>query len=556
MLLKIFIFTLSLFFILITVKFIPKKHRICKIISVIILLLFCILSVSSLVMDYRNYKESEELKTAIMHDLQLPEAIRRGIPLRYPDEIPKDPLFQGLFQQGRQYEQEGDYEKAINSYKDIINYWTSPAFIKVLAYNSIGFCYYDQGKFDEAWESFTDAEVNMDKIGDRTEKLNAQVSVFYNLGLVYKALNKFSLARSYFYKALEANKSIEDQFRGGNVLQNLAFLSLNLNKPNNFITGLNNTVQSYQKALKKNTREYSPENYAKIQNNLGNTYQVLAMYQHKAQYCKLAIIAFQSALEIHTKEYFPIDYAILQNNLGVAHRTLAEVQEKVENCQLAIEAYKKALEIRTEKKFPKQYAIIHNNLGNAYQTLAEAINKVENCQLAIESYQKALVIYTKEHFPIPYATIQNNLGNAYRAIAEVKNKTINCQLSIDAFQKALEIRTKEHFPMQYAMTQNNLGAAYRTLAQVKDKAKNCQLAITTFQKALEICTKEHLPIQYAMIQNNLGNAYAILAEVQDKVKNIHLAKEAYQEALKIYKKEEYPDVYELINKNILLLEEK
>jgi len=108
-------------------------------------------------MDYRNDRKSEELDKAIIHDLQLSEANRRGIPLRYPDEIPKDPLFQGLFQKGRQYEQEGDYEEAINIYKDILNYWTSPAFIKVSAYNSIGLCYYDQGEFNQAKENFTDS---------------------------------------------------------------------------------------------------------------------------------------------------------------------------------------------------------------------------------------------------------------------------------------------------------------------------------------------------------------------------------------------------------------
>ncbi|GAF97368.1 unnamed protein product, partial [marine sediment metagenome] len=119
MLLSILIGLLALIAAIISAKFIPPKYRFYKIILVIIALLICILQICSFVMDYRNYRESEEFNKAIAHDLQLSEAIRRGVPLRYPDEIPKDPLFQGLFQQGMQYEQEGNYEEAINIYKDI-----------------------------------------------------------------------------------------------------------------------------------------------------------------------------------------------------------------------------------------------------------------------------------------------------------------------------------------------------------------------------------------------------------------------------------------------------
>ena len=79
--------------------------------------------------------------------------------------------------------------------------------------------------------------------------------------------------------------------------------------------------------LEKFSSKKFPDEYAQIQNNIGNTYWDLAGIRDKESNLKKAINAYQEALKIYTAESYPIKYATTQSNLGVMYRNLAEVRD-------------------------------------------------------------------------------------------------------------------------------------------------------------------------------------------------------------------------------------
>ena len=503
------IIALNFLMVLLGMGFIFIPSILYKLILLILGLIVLIFNIALIKKNKREKITDKERNDIISLNQQKQYLIlNKGIPERYASELGKDPVFKKYIDDGEKDEKNGKYKEAIKKYSEVFELVFLNATKKVVVYNLIGSCYYQQGEYGQAAENFTHAENNLREIRDKKEKQKAQTTVFYNLGLVNKSLLNFSLARGYFIKALKINKKIGNKISEANVLQDLAVLSLFFKKPKKFFIYLKNSIQTFQKAL-----------------------------------------------EVYTKKDFPMDYATTQNNLGIAYQILGEVKDNETNCQFAIDAYLKALKVYTKKDFPMNYAMTQNNLGNAYGTLGEVKDKETNCQLAIDACQKALEVRTKKDFPMDYAATQNNLGRAYRILGGVKDKETNCLLAIDAYLKTLEVYTKKDFPMNYAATQNNLGNAYWILGEVKDKETNCQLAIDACQKALEVRTKKDFPMDYATTQNNLGNAYWILGQVKDKAQNTQLTKKSYQEALQFFNQKDYPEAYIILSRNISKLEE-
>jgi len=266
------------------------------------------------------------------------------------------------------------------------------------------------------------------------------------------------------------------------------------------------SIEAYNKALIIYTFDRFPREYAATQNNLGNSYGALAEEETEAENCKKecnkAIGAYNEALRIYTFERLPREYAATQNNLGNTYRILAEVDDRVENCNKAIDSHKKALRIYTLAGFPRDYAMTQNNIGNTYSILAGIKDRVKNCKKSIESLKEALKIHTLARFPREYAMTQNNIGNAYRLLAEEEDKVENCKNAIKAYEEALRIYTLARFPRNYVKTQNNIGGAYGILAKEEAKSDNCRKAIKAYEEALKVSTEKEFPEIYQVVQQN------------------------------------------------------
>ncbi|AOX00125.1 hypothetical protein BJP34_12305 [Moorena producens PAL-8-15-08-1] len=334
-------------------------------------------------------------------------------------------------------------------------------------------------------------------------------------------------------------------------------------------TNLEIAITGYEVVGTVFTCEAFSEQWATLQNNLGNTY-CERIRGEKADNLEAAITAYQGALQVRTRQAFPQQWATTQNNLGNAYRERIR-GEKADNLEAAITAYQGALEVYTRQAFPQQWAQIQNNLGNAYLYRIRG-DKADNLEAAITAYQGALEVYTRQAFPQQWAQIQNNLGNAY--LYRIRgDKADNLKSAIKAYQGALEVRTRQAFPQQWAMTQNNLATAYSEridllqkyffdtvfvnycyyfLSPVSylltsarslirgEKADNLEPAITAYQRALEVYTRQAFPQQWATIQHNLGNAYSDRIR-GEKADNLEAAITAYQAALQVYTLEAFPE---------------
>jgi CHAT domain-containing protein len=288
------------------------------------------------------------------------------------------------------------------------------------------------------------------------------------------------------------------------------------------------------------TREDFPEQWATLQNNLGNAYSD-RIKGNRAENLERAIICFINALEVRSPEEYPEQWATLQNNLGNAYsdRILGSTAQ---NLELAVACYQNALLVRTRDTFPKEWATTQNNLGRAYSRRFRG-DTANNLELAIACYQSALQVYNRKSFPQRWATTQNNLANAYCERLR-GNRADNLEMAIECYKKALQVRTRESFPREWATTQSNLGRVFSE--RIKgERADNLETAISYYRHAVQVHSRAKFPERWAMIQTYLGKAYNQRLK-GDRANNLEAAIACYQKALQVYSKAKSPDRWAML----------
>jgi len=291
---------------------------------------------------------------------------------------------------------------------------------------------------------------------------------------------------------------------------------------------LDKAISCYELALQFHTNETYPEQWAKLQNNLGTAYNQ-RINDNRADNIEMSILAYKKALSFYNINEFPEQYATVKNNLGNAY--LDKIYGDLDkNKELAIAALKSALEVRTYQKNPEEWAETQANLGNAYWERIYG-EREDNIDSAIEAYKSALLVYSSERFPYRWAATQNNLANAYSDRFR-GDREENLNLAIAACELALQIRTCEALPQQWAMTQNNLGKAYRTRMS-GNLEENLKRTVDAYKLTLEVFTYEAFPYNWALTQNNLGMVYRDLGNMDDAII-------CFKEALKIHKPITFP----------------
>ena len=166
------------------------------------------------------------------------------------------------FMLGYNYSDNGEYDKAIESYKKAIE--INPK--KDDAYYNMGISYDDNGEYDKAIESYKKAiEINPKK--DKT---------YYNMGIAYSENKQYDKAIESYKKAIEINPKKDDAYYN----MGIAYIE---NKQ------YDKAIESYKKAI-----EINPKN-DKTYYNMG-----IAYIENK-QYDK-AIESYKKAIEINPKK--------------------------------------------------------------------------------------------------------------------------------------------------------------------------------------------------------------------------------------------------------------
>ena len=294
-------------------------------------------------------------------------------------------------------------------------------------------------------------------------------------------------------------------------------------------------IRCYLAALEVYTRQAFPKQWAATQNNLGEAYRE-RIRGDKAENLEVAIRCYLAALEVRTREIFPSDWATTQNNLGIAYSNRIR-RERAENLEVAIRCYLAALEVRTPEAFSSDWATTQNNLGEAYRKRIQG-ERAENLEAAIRCYLAALEVYTRQAFPEQWAALQNNLGIAHSdRIRGERSESL--EAAIRCYLAALEVRTRKAFPSDWATTQNNLGSAYQKRIR-GEISENLEAAIRCYLAALEVRTPEAFPEQWATTQNNLGVAYSDRIR-GERAENLEAAIRCHLAAFEVYIPKAFPE---------------
>ena len=219
---------------------------------------------------------------------------------------------------------------------------------------------------------------------------------------------------------------------------------------------IENAIIAYTAALEIYTRFEFPERWAITQNNLGNACLDRVQLDRDQVYIneniENAINIFSAALEVFSRTDFPEQWAMIQNNLGNAYRQRI-LGYRIENFEKAIEFCTNAFEVFTHTSFPQNHASTLSNIGiiyqeaqqltEAYTTFNSAIIIVESLRGEIisgdESKRKQAETWNKLYRHIVEVCLE--LGNIIEAIEYVeRSKTRNL------VEQILERDSKNIFP--------------------------------------------------------------------------------------------------------------
>ena len=303
---------------------------------------------------------------------------------------------------------------------------------------------------------------------------------------------------------------------------------------------LTRSINLYQTILATVPRNSRRDDWARIQNNLGNALSTLGQRESGTARLEDAVAAFRAALEERTRDRTPLPWAATQNNLGNVLQMLGARDRGTTRFEEAVAAYRAALEERTRERVPLEWARTQNNLGTALWTLGERGGAAENFENAVAALRSALQVWTRDRSPLDWAAAQNNLGNVLRSIGERNYDAARLEEAVGAFRAALEEYSRDRIPLYWAETQNNLGIALRALGEMDGGTERLDEAVLAFNAALEELTPDQAPLDWAATQSNLAITLSILGERDGNTSRFEEAVVAYRAALEGTSREHAP----------------
>jgi tetratricopeptide (TPR) repeat protein len=240
-------------------------------------------------------------------------------------------------------------------------------------------------------------------------------------------------------------------------------------------------IENYQEALAVITREKAQTQWAELQFLLGKVESTFSEHSEGPavkQHIDAAITAYRNA----TREGSPEDWARTQNNLAIALSKKADISEKADDKQRlldeAITACRNVLQVDTREGSPQNWAATQYRLANALRSRADISEKAEDKRRfldeAIAAYRNALQVLTREGSPKGWAATQNNLAIALSFLADVTvGKTEELRLRKEAIacaENALKVYTEKDFSDDHKQRQSLLGLLRQKLAEAEEKS--------------------------------------------------------------------------------------
>lgn len=266
--------------------------------------------------------------------------------------------------------------------------------LKARIYDSYGWIYYNQGKYEEAAEAGREALVLVEKtdsFGDISKAYNLLGAIDYDAGNWDSALEYFSNAKNICDKI--------NYFRGISAcLNNIATIQFNRGL---FEESLSNKKESYNIAEKIGDKLGVVVQLG----NMGNVYCALGKYQVARKHLDKAL---EWAIDIAPPDY------------------VAEINCYYAQMLIGIEEYKRAQELINETLGMLKDIDSPYYYGLALKTKAELMEKLADNNAAVELYKEALDIFKESESLYEIGVACQKLGDLFEKIDSNKyNKEIS-----------------------------------------------------------------------------------------------------------------------------------
>ncbi|CAF1273341.1 unnamed protein product [Rotaria sp. Silwood1] len=371
----------------------------------------------------------------------------------------------------------------------------------ITPWHSLATFLYKMGKYHEALEIFYRiVQITNDDDNDNEKFMTRLSSNYNNIGLMHDSMENYSLALSFYEKALEIQKhSLPSEHPSlATVYDNIGMVYRSLG---DYTTALSYCEKALEIRLKSSPLDHI---------SLISAYSNIGMiYESKGDYSN-ALSFYKKAYEIQ-KSSFPLDHP----SLTLSYNSFGGIYSLLGDYSKALLYYTKTIEIQ-EKSLPSNHptlALTYNNIAYVYQLMGKYT-------ISLSYYEEALKVQDKIPSPsqLSLATTYNNIGLVHRFME-------NYQIAISYFEKSLLIEEKylkaDHPSL--AHTYNNLGTVYQSM-------KEYSTALTYYKKTLEIWQKS-LPSNHsflATIHNNMGSVYDSMGDYKQALSNYEISVEIQQ----------------------------
>ena len=274
-------------------------------------------------------------------------------------------------------------------------------------------------------------------------------------------------------------------------------------------TGLNNPGSS-----EKGTDDAPDSSSVAIQDNFLHTRGNFEQHHFSTNILESAQTAFESKLTELSQEQSAQEWATVQNSLGNVLAALGQTRMDIALYEGAIAAFNCALEVFTQESSPSEWATTQYNLGTASQALGRQQGDAKLMKTSVDAYTDALLVWTREQDSEEWAITMFQLGASFYTHGKLLKGNRTFQKSVVAFKNALAGFDADNHALALAATHNSRGVVLHNLAESEENAERMQEAIRAYETALTVCMEQQQPFRLAVLcRVNKSTARLVLAEL-------------------------------------------
>lgn len=464
-----------------------------------------------------------------------------------------EPQYSGLFNQGEKFRLEGEFEKAIDFFKNSISLANKCGAKKVEleAHTKLGILFWNLGQLEESENSYLKALALAKSLGlkDREKECLDALDIInlYNKAKEFRRSGEYKNSIEYFQKAINIAKNINSpdhelkclrwmsvcywdqndfqEFRSLNEMaisiarktRNKREEGICLNNIGLYLWKIDNytkALQYYEKALEIAEKAKNLQSENECLNNIGLIYKDIGNYDKALTYLNKALLIDNPSFG---NNYISIDL----NNIGIIYRQKGLLNNSKEDFLKALEYFSKCLEITKKIDDKKTATYIYINLGTIYSDL-------ENYSDALRYYHQGLKIAENIMNKEGMSLILNNIGIVYYNLGDYEESTKYCQKAIDL---ANQIKSGQVLWEAFLYVANS----YKKQAKFNDALKNYENSISVIESVRSTLELEELKASYFGTDKRI-EAYHNLIDLLVRIQKSNPQKSYDAEAFKYFEK--------------------